>query len=222
RKLGMVLPVLLVQARDMQFGTEDSLVAFVIQAIQGFLDPATRVIEEAALCRHLAGTVPLTVVLDGLDEAHDPEAVRRTISYWLRSTLGQSTTLIITSRQEFWRTCVDPSWERWMPPTAPKERSPVKVAERNQAERSDPANGVRLPDRFSEDELEAAWLRASQPRQDLFAFPDDVRGELRHPFTLRVFLELRNQGGHLPQTLTRVALLECWLNRRLDTVALPR
>jgi hypothetical protein len=41
-KLGVVLPVLLVQARDLQFATEDSLVAFVIHAIEGFLDPAVR------------------------------------------------------------------------------------------------------------------------------------------------------------------------------------
>jgi HEAT repeat protein len=222
RKLGMVLPVLLVQARDLFLSAEDSLVASVIQSIQGFLDPSARVIEEAALCRHLAGTVPLTVVLDGLDEAHDPEAIRTAVSHWMRSNLGQSSVLIITSRREFWRTCVDPSWERWMPPLAVDERSPVNVIERQQVERNDPVAGIRLPDRFSGDELEAAWLRAGQSRQDLLTLPTDVRGELRHPFTLRVFLELRSQGGGMPPSLTRAALLECWLNRRLDAESLPR
>ena len=151
RRLGMVLPVLLLQARDLQYGTEDSLVAFVIQAIQGFLDPAARVIEEAALCQLLKGSIQLTVILDGLDEAHDPEAVRRAITQWLRSKVGASSILITTSRREFWRTCVDPSWERWMPSTESEDRSPVNVAERQEFEDKDPAVGIRLPDRFSED-----------------------------------------------------------------------
>ena len=154
RRLGLVLPVLLVQARDLLFGTEDGLLACVLHSIQGFLDPAARVNEEAALCKHLEGSVPLTVVLDGLDEAHDPDAVRRVISHWLRSRLGRSSILIVTSRREFWTTCVDPSWGRWMPPTAPEDRSPMKVADDVQAERNDPIAGIRLPDRFSEDELE--------------------------------------------------------------------
>jgi hypothetical protein len=221
RRLGMVLPVLLIEARDLQFGTEDSLVAFVIQAIQGFLDPTVRVIEEAALCEHLKGSMLLTVVLDGLDEAHDPEAVRRAITHWLSSRLGQSSILIATSRREFWRTCVDPRWARWMPPTAPEDRSPVNVAERKQFERTDPVVGIRLPDRFSEGELEAAWLRAGQPQQELFGFADALRGELRHPFTLRVFLDLRSQGAPLPRILTRAAILEAWLNRRLDAAERP-
>jgi hypothetical protein len=221
RRLGMVLPVLLVEARDLQFGTEDSLVAFVIQAIQGVLDPIARVIEEAALCKHLNGSVVLTVVLDGLDEAHEPEAVRRAITQWLRSNLGQSSILIVTSRREFWRTCVDPRWARWMPPSAPEDRSPVSVAERTHIERTDPVVGIKVPDRFSEDEFEAAWLRAGLPRQELLTFPDEVRLELRHPFTLRVFLDLRSQGAPLPRTLTRAAILESWLNRRLDAEELP-
>ena len=221
RRLGMVLPVLLIEARDLHFETENSLVAFVIEAIQGVLDPTTRVVEEAALCTHLKGSMLLTVVLDGLDEAHDPEAVRRAITQWLRSKLGQSSILIITSRREFWRTCADPRWERSMPPTARPDCQPVNVAECEQYERTDPVIGIRVPDRFSEVEFEAAWLRAGLPRQELFALPDAVRSELRHPFTLRVFLELRNKIGHLPPTLTRAAILECWLNRRLEAEERP-
>ncbi len=221
RRLGTVLPVLLIQARDLLLNAEDGLVASVIQSIQGFLDTPARVIEEAALCKHLAGTVPLTVVLDGLDEAHNPEAVRMAVSHWLRSRLGQSSILIVTSRREFWRTCADPSWERWMPKPAPDDRSPVNVAERQPDDRVDPVAGIRLPDRFTEDELETAWLRAGQERQGLFALPAEVQGELRHPFTLRVFLELRSQDGGIPPISTRTALLECWLNRRLDAESLP-
>lgn len=221
RTLGTVLPVLLLQARDVTFGAEDSLVASVVHAIQGFLDPAARVIEEAALSKLLAGSVPLTVVLDGLDEAHNPEGVRRAITYWLKSKLCWVGILIATSRREFWRTCVDPSWVRWMPNPNSDDRSPAKVADRSQVEKNDPAAGVRLPDRFSEEELEAAWLRAGRPRSELFTLPSEAREELRHPFTLRVFLDLQMQEGHPPRTVTRAALLERWLNHRLDAEALP-
>ena len=164
RSLGSVLPVLLLQARDLMFGTEESLVACVIQTIQGVLDPAALIIEEAALSKHLAGSVRLTVVLDGLDEARNPEAVRRAITFWLRSKLGQSSILIVTSRREFWKTCADASWVRWMPRPNLDDRSPVKVADRLAVERSDPAAGFQIPDRFSEEELEAAWLRAGHVR----------------------------------------------------------
>jgi hypothetical protein len=222
RTLGAVLPVLLVQARDLMFGTEDGLVAAVIHAIQGFLDPTARVIEEAALSKLLAGSVPLTVVLDGLDEAYNSEGVRRAITYWLRSKLCPVSILIVTSRREFWRTCVDSSWVRWMPSPNPDDRSPVRVADRSLVEKSDPAAGLRLPDRFSEGELEAAWLRAGRPCSELVILPDEAREELRHPFTLRVFLDLQMQEGYPPRTVTRAALLERWLNHRLDAEALPR
>lgn len=220
RSLGHVLPVLLVQARDLAFGTEDGLVAFVVQAAQGFLEPSTRVIEEAALTKHLAGPMPLTVILDGLDETRNPDAVRRAITFWLGSRLGQSSVLIVTSRREFWRTCSDPSWARWMPKSLVDDREPAKMANRSDIERSDPAEGVRLPDRFTHDELEDAWVRAGRSRQELFTLAAEAREELRHPFTLRVFLDLHVQDGILPRTVTRAALLERWLNHRLDTEAL--
>ena len=221
RTLGAVLPVVLLQTRDLTFGAEDSLVASIIHAIQGFLDPAARVIEEAALSKLLAASVPLTVVLDGLDEAHNPEGVRKAISYWLRSKLCRVGILIVTSRREFWRTCVDPSWVRWMPSPNSDDRSPAKVTNRSQVEKSEPAAGVLLPDRFSDEELEAAWLRAGLHRSELFALPAGAREELRHPFTLRVFLDLLMQDGHPPRTVTRAALLERWLNHRLDAEASP-
>ena len=182
RSLGSVLPVLLLQARDLMFGTEDSLVACVIQTIQGVLDPAARIIEEAALSKHLAGSVPLTVVLDGLDEARNPEAVRRAITFWLRSKVGQSSILIVTSRQEYWKTCADASWVRWMRRPNFDDRSPVKVADQLAVERSDPTAGYQIPDRFSEEELEAAWLRAGHLRQELFALTTEVTRRTPSPF----------------------------------------
>lgn len=220
RTLGMVLPVLLLQARDLTFGTEDSLVSSVIHAIQGFLDPTARVIEEAAISRLLAGSMPLTVVLDGLDEAHNPEGVRKSINHWLSSKLSSVSILVVTSRREFWRTCMDTSWVRWMPNPNPNTHSPVRVSDRSQIEKSDPAAGLRLPDRFSESELEAAWLRAGRSRSELYNLPSEARFEIRHPFTLRVILDLQMQDGKLPDSVTRMALLERWLNHRLDAEAI--
>jgi hypothetical protein len=221
RTLGKVLPVLLVQAGDLMFGTEDSLIAAVVQSIQGFLDPSARVIEEAALSKHLAGSAPLTLVLDGLDEAHNSVAVRRAINFWLRSTLSQSSILITTSRREFWRSCVDPSWVRWMPNRTSDNRSPIKVTEHFQFEQRDPIDGIHVPGQFSENELDAAWLRAGQPLQELFALADETKEELRHPFTLRVFLDLLTKKILPPPPITRAALLERWLIHRLDAEAVP-
>jgi len=220
RSLGRVLPVLLVQARDLAFGTEDGLVASAVQAIQGFLEPSVRVIEEAALAKHLAGPMPLTIVLDGLDEARNPDAVRRAITFWLGSRLGQSSVLIVTSRREFWRTCSDPSWARWMPKAVSEDREPVKVARHTDVKRNDPMEGVRLPGRFTRDELEVAWARAGHAQQELLALATDAREELLHPFTLRLFLDISTQDGP-PRTVTRAALLERWLNRCLDVEAVP-
>ncbi len=222
RTMAKVLPVLLIQASDLTFDTETGLVAHVIHMAQGVLDQPTRVLEEAALTKHLAGSMPLTIVLDGLDETRNPEAIRKAISYWLKSKLGRSSILIATSRREFWRTCADPSWKRWMSSTVPDDRSPIRVFERSHLERLDPAEGIRLPRRFSQAELEVAWLRAGQPRRELFDFPAEVREEFRHPFTLRAFLDLRSQEWQPPRSLTRASILEQWLKHRLDAEENPR
>ncbi len=222
RSLGKVLPTLLIQARDLMFATEESLVAAVIHKIQGVLEPAARVIEEAALVKHLAGTVPLTVVLDGLDETHEPEAVKKAITFWLNSKIGQTSILVTTSRLEFWRTCSDQSWVRWMPNPMSHDRSPIKVTERSDEDHDDPFFGVRLPDRFNEEELEMSWLRAGHTRQEFLSLSTEAKEELRHPFTLRVFLDLLIEEGTAPRTVTRVALLESWLNRRLTAEEMSR
>lgn len=222
RTLGKVLPVVLLQARDLMFASEDSLVASVIHAIQGFLDPVARVIEEAALARLLAGSTRLTVVVDGLDEAHNAQGVQKAINFWLRSSLSRVSILILTSRREFWRTCAESTWVRWMPNAEPDNRSTSEVAARSQVEKTDPASGIRLPDLFNEKELEAAWLRAGRPRSELFTLEGEAREELRHPFTLRIFLDLLSKERLPSHKITRAALLERWLNHRLDVEALPQ
>jgi len=58
--------------------------------LQGVLAPHLRPEEEAAIVHHLAGSIPFTVAMDGLDEATDTaESVRKAITYWLKSPLGQ-------------------------------------------------------------------------------------------------------------------------------------
>jgi HEAT repeat protein len=220
--LAAVLPVLLVQARDLSLATEDALVAHTIHALQGVLEPAVRVAEEAALTKHLAGAMPLTLILDGLDEAHNPDAVRKAITFWLRSRLGQVSVLIVTSRPEFWRTCHDLFWKRWMPrPATADSRSPVKVSGSSPDDAAALDGEARLPDRFTDAELEAAWVRAGQQRADLYALRAEAREELRHPFTLRVYLDLCSQGGSRPPVVTRSDLMESWLSQRLQAEAVP-
>lgn len=104
---------------------------------------------------------------------------------------------------------------------APDDRTPATTVRRLSVERTDSADGIRLPDRFSEGELEAAWLRAGWSRDSLFSLPAEAREELRHPFTLRVFLDLSSSGSAVSGRITRAELLEAWLNRRLDQEAVP-
>jgi hypothetical protein len=214
--LAKVLPVVLLQARDLALETEDALVARAVQSLEGVLDATVRVREEAAIVRHLPGTMPLTVIVDGLDEAHNPAAVRKSITCWLQSQLGQSSVLIVTSRPEFWRTCSEQSWRQWMPNVPPDDRVPKGIDERLAVERSIERDAIHLPERFSEKELEAAWGKGGRGPSELYVLPKQVRDELRHPFTLRAFLDLCAQDGSLPPVTTRADRIERWLNRRLD------
>lgn len=221
RSIGSAIPALLLQARNLSFTSEDGLVSHVVHALQGVLELKARPDEEAAITHHLAAGTPLTVVLDGLDEAKDAASVRKAITYWLRSRVGQSSVLIVSCRPEFWKVCVDPGWTHWTQREAPDERTPATAVRRSSVERTDPADGIRLPDRFSEGELEAAWLRAGRSRDSLFGLPAEAREELRHPFTLRVYLDLFPSGRAVSGRTTRAELLEAWLNRRLDQEAVP-
>jgi HEAT repeat protein len=217
--LANVLPVLLVQARDLSFSAKDTLVAVAVHSLQGFLDPTVRVGEEFALINQLPTTMPLTLIVDGLDEADDPKQVRRAITAWLQSRVGQASILIVTSRSEFWRICSDQYWTQWMPSDPLDEKECVRVDGPFDVARRDPAQGIRIPDRFTEEELENCWLQAGFSRIKLFALSAQTREELRHPFTLRTYLDVCVQNGTQPQVASRTALLELWLKHRLDREA---
>lgn len=221
RSIGSALPAILLQARNLSLASEDGLVSHVVHALQGVLEPNARPDEEAAITHHLSAGTPLTVVLDGLDEAKDAASVRKAITHWLRSRLGRTSILVVSCRPEFWKVCVDRGWTLWMQGEAPDERTPATAIRRSSVERTDPAEGIRLPDRFSEDELEAAWVRAGRSRDSLFGLPGEAREELRHPFTLRVYLDLSSSGGAVSGRATRAELLGAWLNRRLEQEAVP-
>jgi hypothetical protein len=219
RSLSAVLPVILVQVRNLAFSGEEALVSYVVHVLQGVLDPSVRVGEEVALTKHLPVTSPLTLIVDGLDEAHAPEAVRKSISFWLHSRIGQASVLITTSRSEFWKTCSEQHWGRWMPEYAPDERSPASVAHGSEVRSTGPDVGFCLPDLFTETELEASWVKAGRPRAELYLLPAEAREELRHPFTLRIYLDLCVNAANLPQILNRSELIERWLDQRLTVEA---
>jgi HEAT repeat protein len=221
KSFGRVLPVILVQARDLTFAEPESLVTHVVHALQGVLDPSLRVGEEAAIAKHLSVTFPLTLIVDGLDETHVFDGVKKAIAFWLESRLGEKSLLIISSRREFWRQCRDEYWERWMPGRIVNERSPSEVTDRSGIKDSDRNRDVQLPDRFTEAELEAAWIKADRSLPELSEISTAAREELRHPFTLRVYLDLIAQKHTLLPVLTKEKLLEAWLNQRLRNEELP-
>jgi hypothetical protein len=209
--------VLLVQARDLEFGSEDSLVAHAMSKLQGVIAPGKRSDEEAAIVHSALRHPPITLVLDGLDETHSPSAMKRAITFWLESQLGQCSVLITTSRPEFWRKCADESWERWMPIIGIDQRTRAAEAPPNLgAARGDVASGLPLPGRFTPRELESAWVSAGHKLSDLHAFGEAFRNELRHPFTLRVYLDLCGNQGRILAAMTRMELMELWLNERLE------
>jgi HEAT repeat protein len=218
--LRQVVPVVLAQARNLAFSDEHALVTHVIHALQGVLDPSVRAREEVALVHHLEVGAPLTVIVDGLDETHAPDAVGKAITCWLQSRLGEIGILIVTSRLEFWRTCSDQYWGRWMPKTVTDERSALPAEESLGIERRGPDAGLPLPARFTESELEASWVKAGRQRAELHTLSPQVREELLHPFTLRVYLDLCAQEGAPPPIMAQMYLIERWLNRRLEIEAL--
>ena len=214
RSVGAAVPVILLQARDLSFDTEDSLITHVMDVMQGVLSPKVRLEEESAVVHHLSSSAPLTVVLDGLDESKDSGSVQRAITHWLKSRLGQASVLIVSSRPDFWRRCVDVSWTRWMNAPADEPRLPAKRAD--SFERRELSDGIQLPDRFTKAELDEAWQRAGRSGRELDILPAESKEELRHPFTLRVYLDLCTSGCHESIQVMRASLLETWLNQRLD------
>jgi hypothetical protein len=214
--LGAVLPVLLLPARDLMEDPAHGLTRSIIERMQGSLEPGMLSQEETALVHHLPKDVPLTVVLDGLDESRDVGLVRRSIRQWLQSPLGQASLLIVSSRPEFWRQCsAGENWGRWMPRIMGDERTPTTTSWYDQARRHDPASGVRIPEQFSLADLERAWVRGGRAVEDLHCLPAATQAELRHPFTLRIFLDLAETHGAGQGVRTRTEVLGAWLDNRL-------
>jgi hypothetical protein len=211
------LPVLFVIARDMAWQTEDAIVRFVTQAAEGVLDPDVRSGEEQSIARLLRQRWPLTVVIDGLDETHQPEQVRRALRYWLASSLGEESTLIVSSRPQFWALCEDQTWSAWIPSqyrrTTPPERdsrSPLVTR----------GIGLSLPELLNEQELEAAWTSRGRAANELASLSANVRAELSHPYTLRAFLDL-STAPSTDTPITRASVLNRWITERLKSEASP-
>ena len=64
QSLGSV-PAVLIQARNISFASEGSLVPHVIHVLQGILEPKARLDEEAAITYNLAASTPLTRITSG-------------------------------------------------------------------------------------------------------------------------------------------------------------
>jgi hypothetical protein len=208
-------PVLLVLARDLCLDKSDALTAHVMERLQGFIDGTARSIEESHLVTLLAGKTPLTVVLDGLDEATNAVSVRKIIDAWIWSRLGKSAVLVSSSRPEFWRNCRDATWSSAI---TVDENPKVRKSLRHERELStlDPMQGIELPGKFSPQELAEAWKRGGQCEDELWQLPADVREELGHPFTLRSALDLRAKGTSLQRMHMRSAILDMWIQNRLQ------
>ena len=179
-----------------------------MQVAEGVLEPTIRSGEERAIVYELSKRAPFTLLVDGLDETHTPDRVRRALTFWLNSVLGEHGIAIVSSRQRFWALCSDDVWEAWIPTETGRSET---VADELLSHR---AAGLRLPEPFDDGELRDAWVRAGREPSELAALGRDVRAELRHPFTLRAFLELSADVGPLTET-TRTSVLERWIARRL-------
>ncbi|MDY3562777.1 HEAT repeat domain-containing protein [Gemmata sp. JC673] len=206
-------PVMFLQARHLSFAGEDALVRAVVQALQGVLAPELARGEEVEVVYHLRQD-RLTVVLDGLDEDGNAVAVRRAVRYWLDSRLGCRSVLVLSSRREFWRLAYERSWGRWMAGLMADDREAVTPGERTALTGSEPSAGVCLPGLFSPMELERAWVAGGRLPADMYTLPGEVREELRHPFTLRAFLELSAGGGPVVAR-SRTDIMSAWLDVRL-------
>ena len=154
---GVSVPVLLMQARDCGFHTEDALVRFVMQKLQGVLSPTLQMHEEVALTKAISSLGVLTVVLDGLDEVRNSPNVGRALKFWLESAIGRASILIVSSRPDFWRRCSEKSWERWITPPRSNDRSSASTPDEQTTQPENRILGHALPERFSPDELRLAW-----------------------------------------------------------------
>ncbi|GEM_PF-3280697 len=208
------VPVLLIQARDCSFDTEDALARMVMQKIQGVLEPSLRATEEAAITRILRSSFRLTVILDGLDESRSPSNASLAIKFWLESNIGSHCTLVVSSRPEFWRRCAEATWERWIP-----QIKDIKSTAAPVDGQSDPPEnrilGYPLPGIFTPAELQAAWEKAGLDPDILQRLPQDLRRDLRHPFTFRACSDILKNKGLAGLPKSRGELVAAWLSVRL-------
>ncbi|MGO8929855.1 MAG: NACHT domain-containing protein [Limisphaerales bacterium] len=209
------VPVLLVQARDCLFTSEDALVRMVVQKLQGVLDPALRAQEEAVVARLFNRTRPLTVLLDGLDETRTPGPVGTAIKFWIESQLGKRSILMVSCRPDFWRRCSEASWEVWIPEAPASIDRALVGASQSAQPPEDRIAGFALPGLFSQDELRSAWVKMNLGEGVLQRLSEDLRQELCHPFTFRACAELFKKGGSTTIPRTRGEIVEAWLNERL-------
>jgi HEAT repeat protein len=213
------VPILLMQARDCGFHTEDALVRIVMQKLQGVLAPTLQMQEEIALTKVISSLGVLTVVLDGLDEVRNSQNVGRALKFWLESAIGRASILIVSSRPDFWRRCSEKSWERWMAPPKSNDRVSALKPDEQTTQPENRILGHTLPGRFSPIELRLAWNRFGLEQSDLDGAPNEVRQELSHPLTLRAWVDIIKSGKAPPLPKTRDEIIELWLRCRLGQEA---
>lgn len=215
---GVSVPVLLMQARDCGFHTEDALVRIVMQKLQGVLSPTLQMQEEVALTKVISSLGVLTVLLDGLDEVRNSPNVGRALKFWLESAIGRASILIVSSRPDFWRRCSEKSWERWMESPRSNDRRSARPDEQS----TQPENrilGHNLPERFLPNELRLAWNKFGLQESDLDGASNEVQQELSHPLTLRAWVDIIKAGNTPQLPNTRDEIIELWLRCRLGQEA---
>jgi hypothetical protein len=209
-------PVLMLLARDLMFDAEDSLVRTVIEQLQGTLDPTVRQKEERHVAMMLSGKTPLTVVLDGIDEATNTVGVQKAVGYWLRSTLGRQSVLVTSSRPEFWRRCRDPTWAASIVNDFEHPKAARSLRHEQDISALDPVKGIELPKQFSTGELQQAWLKHGRDSAEFWNLPNEVRQTLMHPFTFMSAMELLDQGSSIDGLTSQGDVLKLWVTKRLE------
>lgn len=208
-------PILLLLARDLWLENEGSLVKTVMDRIQGAIHSEARLEEEAAVASVLKGKAPLTVVVDGLDETGNADALRKVMSSWITSKLGSSSVLITSSRKEFWRTCRDGSWRTSIYFDGEPEHASKPLRIEESITSNDSLRGVEIPHHFESAELVKAWCKSGRDEKDFWVLPAEVRESLRQPFAAYSAMELLS-AGEPPSSLTSKTVITClWLERRL-------
>lgn len=212
-------PVLLLLARDLSFDRPEALTDRVLDRLQGSVNPETRSGEEAYLASLLSGKMPLTVVLDGLDEATNVAGVRKALDHWVWSRLGRSSVLVVSSRPEFWRNCKDMTWSKSIVREDEHPKARKSLRHERDLTTLDPMQGIDLPGTFSASNAANAWVQAGRSETEFWQLPKEVRGELQHPFTLRSVLDLVEVRTPVKQLRTRSSILNLWIQSRLSTEA---